>query len=550
MATSNKAMMVLGGGGGVVKANKLAATQGKMSAPPREGWTLKRKLWATLGLMWLVMISIVVGMAWQGRATMIEERRQSLSNTVGMVSTLLGGYATRVASGALDVAQAKQLAIADLDAVRFGRERDNYTFVFDENADIVYHPRREPGADMSDYKDPKGVAVYRDLAGVAEQGGGYLGYHAQRSSQDETLYPKLSYVEHFEPWGWNIAAGVYVDDIQSAFIAKLWRYALIILVAGGALTLGFLLLIRSVYRSLGGEPDIAASVVRRIAGGDLTQETPLYAGDATSLMCDIERMRQELAATIARIRRASESIDTGTREIAIGNNDLSSRTEQQAASLAETAASMEQLTATVSQNADNAGQANRLAAQTTDSVEKGQAVISQVVSTMGAIRDSSGKIADIISLIDGIAFQTNLLALNASVEAARAGEQGRGFAVVANEVRNLASRSAKAASDIKALIERSVEQVTNGAQLVDQADSSMAEIHDSAQRVSDLMSEISAASHEQSSGIEQINQAVTQMDQVTQQNAALVQQAAAAAGSLEDQAGALHQTVVGFRLAN
>lgn len=210
---------------------------------------------------------------------------------------------------------------------------------------------------------------------------------------------------------------------------------------------------------------------------------------------------------------------------------------------------MEELTTTVSQNAENADTANRLAAQTTQSVAQGQAVISQVVTTMGGIRESSGKIADIISLIDGIDFQTNLLALNASVEAARAGEQGRGFAVVASEVRNLAGRSAQAANDIKALIERSVSQVTTGAKLVDEADTAMATIRDSAQRVSDIMGEISAASHEQSAGIEQINHAVTQMDQVTQQNAALVQQTASAAGSLEAQSGSLSQAVGRFKVS-
>ncbi len=513
------------------------------------GWTLKRKLWTTLGLMWLVMIGLVVSMALQGRETMIEDRKQSLANTVGMVETLLQGYQTRVSAGELSKEQAQGLAYEALDAMRFGKQRDNYLFVFDADADIVYHPRRAPGSNMSDYTDPNGVAVYRNLADIAESGSGYLDYASKRGDADSSASPKLSYVERFPDWGWNIAAGVYIDDIQAAFIARLWQYTLVLVIAGGALTLAFLLLVRSVYRSLGGEPTHAASVVRRIADGDLTQETPLRHGDDSSLMYAIECMRRDLRTVIAGIRRASESIDTGAREIANGNSDLSARTEQQAGSLAETASSMEELTTTVSHNAHNADQANQLAAQTTESVAEGQSVISQMVTTMGDIRESSRKISDIISLIDDIAFQTNLLALNASVEAARAGEQGRGFAVVAGEVRNLASRSAHAASDIKSLIERSVEQVNTGAELVDQSDTSMATIRDSAQRVSDLMDEISSASHEQSAGIEQINQAVTQMDQVTQQNAALVQQAAAAADSMEEQSGHLHKTVGRFRVS-
>ncbi|WP_287124260.1 methyl-accepting chemotaxis protein [Chromohalobacter sp.] len=518
-------------------------------APTPTRWTLKRKLWLTLGLMWLVMIAIVVSLAWQSRNVMFEERKQALSNTIGMVHTLLNGYAEQVEAGELSEAEAKARATKDLDAIRFGSDRDNYVFVFNADAELVYHPRRDAGTDMSNYEDPNGVAVYRDLAALAEEGSGYLPY-ASRDASSDALFPKLSYVERFQPWGWNMAAGVYTNDIQAAFIDKLWTYALVLLVAGGFLTAAFLVVIRSVYRSLGGEPDEAARVVGRIAEGDLTTPTSLRDGDTQSLMYAIERMRLELSRTIARIRQSSEAIDQGSREIASGNNDLSSRTEEQAASLAETASSMEELTATVRQNAENANQANKLSDATTASVAHGQEVISQVVSTMGEIRSSSSKVADIISMIDDIAFQTNLLALNASVEAARAGEQGRGFAVVASEVRNLASRSADAARDIKTLIEGSVSHVNAGAELVDQADSAMGEIRDGAQRVSDLMAEISAASQEQSSGIEQVNQAVTQMDQVTQQNAALVQQAAGAAGSLETQAADLYQAVVRFRVAS
>jgi methyl-accepting chemotaxis protein len=228
--------------------------------------------------------------------------------------------------------------------------------------------------------------------------------------------------------------------------------------------------------------------------------------------------------------------------------DLSSRTEEQAGSLEETASSMEELTSTVQQNADNALQANQLAQSATAVAQKGGEVVSQVVSTMGAINDSAKKIVDIISVIDGIAFQTNILALNAAVEAARAGEQGRGFAVVASEVRNLAQRSAGAAKEIKALISDSVEKVDAGSRLVDQAGTTMEEIVDSIKRVTDIMNEIAAASREQATGINQVNDAITQMDQVTQQNAALVEEAAAAAQSLQDQSVQLAKTVSTFKL--
>jgi methyl-accepting chemotaxis protein len=249
------------------------------------------------------------------------------------------------------------------------------------------------------------------------------------------------------------------------------------------------------------------------------------------------------------IKSSTDSINVAAREIAAGNSDLSSRTEQQASSLEETASSMEELTSTVKQNADNSSQANTLAAGAAAVAVKGGKVVSDVVLTMNNINDSSKKIEDIISVIDGIAFQTNILALNAAVEAARAGEQGRGFAVVATEVRNLAQRSAAAAKEIKTLIGDSVGKVSEGTRLVDEAGRTMQEIVASVKRVTDIMADITAASREQSTGIEQVNQAIAQMDEVTQQNAALVEQAAAAAESMEEQSERLTAAVSVFRLA-
>ena len=255
-----------------------------------------------------------------------------------------------------------------------------------------------------------------------------------------------------------------------------------------------------------------------------------------------------LQGTVADVRNGVETIAEASREIASGNLDLSNRTEAQASSLEETANSIEQLTSAVRQNADNARQANQLVVSTSDVAVKGGEVVGRVVDTMASIKESSRKIADITSVIDGIAFQTNILALNAAVEAARAGEQGRGFAVVASEVRSLAQRSASAAKEIKALIEDSVDKVDAGGQLVDEAGKTMGEIVDSIKQVTDIMSEIARASNEQSSDIEQVNQAITQMDDMTQQNSALVEQAAAAAQSLQDQAGGLAQAVSVFKL--
>jgi methyl-accepting chemotaxis protein len=323
-----------------------------------------------------------------------------------------------------------------------------------------------------------------------------------------------------------------------------------IMIAAGvlALLMGSLfawLLSRSIVRPI----RMASDSAQHIAEGDLTR--PIHSeghDEAAQLLRGLKNMQDNLVRVVSQVRQGSESVASASGEIAQGNSDLSDRTESQASALEETAASMEELSTTVKQNADNARQANQLAQSASTVAVKGGEVVAQVVDTMKGINDSSKKIADIISVIDGIAFQTNILALNAAVEAARAGEQGRGFAVVASEVRSLAGRSADAAKEIKSLINASVERVEQGSALVDQAGATMAEVVSSIRRVTDIMGEISAASSEQSAGVAQVGEAVTQMDQATQQNAALVEEMAAAASSLQSQAQDLVQAVSVFKL--
>ncbi|MEB6337149.1 methyl-accepting chemotaxis protein [Serratia rhizosphaerae] len=295
--------------------------------------------------------------------------------------------------------------------------------------------------------------------------------------------------------------------------------------------------------------DTSIAELEHIANGNLTREIR-GEGDTEMgrLIRAMQRMQQSLMMSVSKVRDASSQIDVGSRELAAGNVHLAQRTEESAASLEETAASMEQLTSTVKMNAENAEQANQLALSVSDVADRGSDVVSQVKDKMLAITDSSRRIADIISVMDGIAFQTNILALNAAVEAARAGEQGRGFAVVAGEVRNLAQRSAQSAKEIKGLIEASQARVQEGEQMAESAAQTMNGIAEEVGRVTALMREISAATREQSGGIEQVNLAVAQMDQVAQQNAALVEESAAATRSLEEQAQSLAQSMAAFKL--
>ncbi|MFD1556630.1 methyl-accepting chemotaxis protein [Paraburkholderia silviterrae] len=307
--------------------------------------------------------------------------------------------------------------------------------------------------------------------------------------------------------------------------------------------------VRRLAHQLGGEPAHAKAIAARIAAGDLAQPVEVHARDASSMLGALRDMQSGLSTTVAEIAASAEAIAAASGQISTGNLDLSHRTEEQAVALERTASSMEQLTSTVRLNAENAQQASTLAGNASQIAQKGGAVVGRVVATMNEINDSAKSIADIIGVIEGIAFQTNILALNAAVEAARAGEEGRGFSVVAGEVRNLAQRSAAAAKEIKTLISASVARVANGSTLATDAGQTMEEVVKAVKRVNDIIGEISAASSEQRAGIEEISRAVTQMDAGTQQNAALVEEATAAAQSLDDQAKVLKRLVGKFQLA-
>ena len=345
----------------------------------------------------------------------------------------------------------------------------------------------------------------------------------------------------------DVSLGVYEESVANARnMAIAFGVAFLVALAFGLFVA--YKISNGLLRRLGGEPHEVRAVARAVTEGNLSLNISLRPGDTSSVMAAMEEMCERLSGVVRGVRLNAESVATASAEIAQGNHDLSSRTEQQAAALEQASAAMEELGSTARQNADNASLANQLAATASNVAVQGGSVVSEVVQTMKDINESSKKISDIIGVIDGIAFQTNILALNAAVEAARAGEQGRGFAVVAGEVRNLAQRSAEAAKEIKGLISASVDRVGQGTQLVDQAGSTMQEIVTSIRRVTDIVGEISSASHEQNTGVGQISESVVHMDQATQQNAALVEQSAAAASSLRQQADELVHSVAVFQL--
>ena len=479
----------------------------------------------------------------------LEQSKSSVRQTVEITHGLMTHFHEQAVKGSLTEEEAKQRAMAAIKDLRYSG--NEYFWLQDMQARIVMHPIKPEltGQDQSQTKDANGKLLFTEFANtVKASGAGFVAYAWTKPGGDNPL-PKLSYVQGFAPWGWIVGSGIYIDNIDAIIADRFIGFAIGTLVLAALLLTISLVISRNLLKQLGGEPAYAEAITQRIAAGDLSVDITLKPNDQSSLLHALKTMRDNLAGIVGRVRQGSDSVATASAEIAQGNQDLSSRTESQASALEETAASMEQLSATVKKNADNAQQANQLAQSASSVAIKGGAVVTQVVDTMKHINDSSKKIFDIISVIDGIAFQTNILALNAAVEAARAGEQGRGFAVVASEVRSLAGRSAAAAKEIKGLISASVERVEQGNVLVEQAGVTMTEVERAIQRVTDIMGEISAASSEQALGVAQVGEAVTQMDQVTQQNAALVEEMAAAASSLQSQAQELVETVAVFKLA-
>ena len=515
--------------------------------------TFRQRIAALAVTAMLGLLALTLAQAFASAKTAIDGRRDLLRAAVESVYQIAAAYEAKAKAGTMSAEDAKAAALAAIREARFGGKdgKTEYFYVWAMEGINVMHPIRPEWAGKqraADVKDGDGVPIVVNMINAlraAPDGQAFVDTKFPRPGSTEAV-PKLQYVKLLPAWNWMIGSGLYMDDVQAVVRQEILTTVLIGLGVMAAVGLVAWRITGRVMAQLGGDPEEARLAMERVALGDLS--VSIRQAPQGSLLSSLEGMVNALRGLVGGIRQSTDSISTASSEITTGNHDLSQRTEVTASNLQRTASFLEQLTGRVKQSADAARQANQMAASAAEVAARGGAVVSEVVTTMDDINAASGKIADIIGVIDGIAFQTNILALNAAVEAARAGEQGRGFAVVAAEVRSLAQRSAQAAKEIKGLIGSSVDRVASGTRLVGDAGRTMSEIVVSVQRVSDIIGEITSSSLEQADRIGEVNTSVVELDHMTQQNAALVEESAAAAESLKEQATNLAAVVSTFKL--
>ncbi len=449
-------------------------------------------------------------------------------------------------SGALTTAQAQEAAKQLIAQMRY--DQQEYFWINDMTPTVLMHPinAKLNGQDVSGLKDPNGFALFQGFVDeVRRNGKGFVPYMWPKPGFDKPV-EKVSYVMGFEPWGWVIGSGIYLDDIRAATTMRLQL--------AGFILLGVLIVsiysFAAFYRVNKGGLLVISQHLDELAAGDLRDipTKPWGKDEPAQLILNMQNVYKSLHDLIRKVRHGARELDTASQEIAAASSDLSARTEASAAALEQQASAMEEMSSTVSATVGTVQEAARFADDNARTAQRGGEVIEQVISTMGGIHASSSKIHDIIGVIDGIAFQTNILALNAAVEAARAGESGRGFAVVASEVRQLAQRSAAAAKEIKDLISTSVDQINGGTRVVKDAGATMQELVGNASHISQLLGDIARSSGEQALGVEQVDRSVQDLDKTTQQNAALAEQTTAAAQTLRRQAESLQSEIANFKV--
>lgn len=513
-----------------------------------ERLSLSARVWLVIAIVVIGLVALTVMSAIDSRALQMQARERALSDEVATAVSLMQSYQDRAAKGEFNEADAQRRALAALSALRWN-DGTGYVYVFDSDLTMRMHPimPKRVGGSIRDDKDSTGKYMYRQMLAADERDGHGLTDYMWPMPGSKGDKHKITYTALYKPWDLHVAAGAYFVDIDAQFRQMLMGSLLRAGLVGLLVILVVWESMRSIRKSIGGEPKAALAMATRIADGDLRRDDT-HASTPGSLLDALSRMRDKLTDVVGEVQQSAQAVTAAAQQMARGNDDLSYRTQEQASSLEETAASMEEMTATVKQSANNAQHASKLAAAMRVQAERGGEVAGHASTAMRTIQQASTQIADIVGLIDEIAFQTNLLALNAAVEAAHAGEHGHGFAVVVAEVRNLAQRSARAAKEIKTLIGDSAEKVQAGSQLVDESGQALAGIIGSVKKVTDIVNEIAAASQEQSGGIDQVNRAVMQMDEATQQNAALVEEAAAAARAMQEQADRLHAQMGYFRV--
>ncbi|HDR9762391.1 TPA: cache domain-containing protein [Burkholderia cepacia ATCC 25416] len=511
--------------------------------------SFKQRLGLPLVLSLLCLALLSVTDAYRSREMRLDERKSDLVHATEIALATVDFYAKRVFAGELSAEQAQKQAMDVIRVMRYGEAGSGYFSIVNSKGVVLMYPfdASIQNKSLSELNQKTAAIVQQQIDLVARTGSGFQRFdYPKETSGVTTNAARIAYIDTYRPWDWIINTSLFVDDIDAAFRASLLQSIGLCALIALVMTSIVVVLNRGIARTMGGDPGYAVEIAGRIAANDFTAAIVTAPNDRGSLLYSMKRMQANLSGAINGIKVSAHSIASAAAQISAGDQDLSRRTEMQAASLQETAASMAELASRVGRNTDNVRQASQVAVQAVRVAERCNGVVEQVVDAMGSIDASSGRIAEIVGIIEGIAFQTNILALNAAVEAARAGEQGRGFAVVASEVRSLAQRSSSASKEIQGLIHESVGRVRGGVELVNTAGASMAEIMQAISRVTDLMEEIAAASVEQGHGIDQVNQAVSEMDRATQHNAAYVEEVAAAAQSLDDQSKQLVTMISSF----
>jgi len=510
-------------------------------------WTIATKLRLLAWLTTLALLGLSAFLSYQQYERSFHERQELTRSTVDIAQGVLTWAHGREKAGELSREQAQAVAMQAIKSLRY--RGSEYFWINDMAGLMVMHPTK-PALDHTNVlgmKDPNGKALFAEfVATVKSQKAGFVDYYWPKPGSDQPV-AKISYVAGFEPWGWVVGSGMYLDDLRAELVVSIQKAAGVVLIA---LALVWCLE-RTISRSITGGVRKAVKVATAVAQGDLTQHIEARGQDEVGqLLAAMQHMTQGLQVMVGTVRDAAHGMEVAAEQIAAGNTDLSVRTEQAASNLQQTASSMSEIASTVDDNVKVAHEATQLATSASGVAGKSGEIVAEVVSTMGEINDSSRRIHDIIGVIDGIAFQTNILALNAAVEAARAGEQGRGFAVVATEVRALAGRSSQAAKEIRELIAKSTEKVDAGAELVKNAGLSMQELVVAVERVTTLTQSVRDRADRQSTGIHEVSGAMAGLDAMTSQNAALVEQSAAAAASLREQASRLIGSVRNFKVGH